>query len=276
MAAPMDEIAPIDRISERLLSALDQRVQIAPISNQNPQFDIHAAYRVAAEIRRLREARGERVLGRKIGFTNRTIWPEYGVYAPIWGYVYDTTVHPLSDHTAFDLSSMVEPRIEPEIMFGLSRAPQPDMDEHALLFCIEWVAHGFEIVQSVFPGWRFAAADAIAAFGLHGALFVGPRHTIALAETGEWFDALSTFRITLMRNGADVEHGSGASVLDGPLSALRHLVGLVMDDPSSPKLSAGEIVSTSAAMAAHIFSQKAARGRPPLFTFAVPTTVFED
>ncbi len=37
---------------------------------------------------------------------------------------------------------------------------------------------------------------------------------------------------------------SGANVLDGPLSALRHLVGLVMDDPSSPKLSAGEIVST--------------------------------
>src|SRR5215208_5556554 len=93
-------------------------------------------------------------------------------------------------------------------------------------------------------GVAFAAADTIAAFGLHGALFVGPRHTIALAETGEWFDALSTFQITLMRNGADLEHGSGANVLDGPLSALRHLVGLVMDDPSGPKLSAGEIVST--------------------------------
>ena len=244
MTPPIRAIAPVDRISRNLLSALDDRVQIAPISNQNPQFDIDAAYRVTAEIRRLREARGERVLGRKIGFTNRTIWPEYGVYAPIWGYVYDTTVHPLSDRTAFDLSSMVEPRIEPEIMFGLSRAPQSDMDEHALLSCIEWVAHGFEIVQSVFPGWRFAAADTIAAFGLHGALFVGPQHTIALGETGEWFDALSTFRITLMRNGADVEHGSGANVLDGPLSALRHLVGLVMDDPSSPKLRAGEIVST--------------------------------
>jgi 2-oxo-3-hexenedioate decarboxylase len=243
MAAPIGEIA-LDRIAGSLLSALDDCAQIAPISSQNPQFDNDAAYRVTAEIRRLREARGERVLGRKIGFTNRTIWPEYGVYAPIWGYVYDTTVHPLSARTAFDLSSMLEPRIEPEIVFGLSRAPQPDMDERALLSCIEWVAHGFEIVQSVFPGWRFAAADTVAAFGLHGALFVGPRHTIALSETGEWFEALSTFHITLMRNGADLEHGSGANVLDGPLSALRHLVGLVMDDPSSPKLSAGEVVST--------------------------------
>jgi hypothetical protein len=128
MTPPNRAIAPVDRVSRNLLSALDDRVQIAPISKQNPQFDIDAAYRVTAEIRRLREARGERVLGRKIGFTNRTIWPEYGVYAPIWGYVYDTTVHPISDRTAFDLSSMVEPRIEPEIMFGLSRAPQSDME----------------------------------------------------------------------------------------------------------------------------------------------------
>jgi 2-oxo-3-hexenedioate decarboxylase len=32
------------------------------------------------------------VIGRKIGFTNRTIWAKYAVYAPIWGFVFDTTV----------------------------------------------------------------------------------------------------------------------------------------------------------------------------------------
>src|SRR5215204_2644899 len=79
MTPPNRAIAPVDRVSRNLLSALDDRVQIAPISKQNPQFDIDAAYRVTAEIRRLREARGEQVLGRKIGFTNRAIWPEYGV-----------------------------------------------------------------------------------------------------------------------------------------------------------------------------------------------------
>src|SRR5215216_5053362 len=104
MTPPNRAIAPVDRVSRNLLSALDDRVQIAPISKQNPQFDIDAAYRVTAEIRRLREARGERVLGRKIGFTNRTIWPEYGVYAPIWGYVYDTTVRELPAPEPFDLS----------------------------------------------------------------------------------------------------------------------------------------------------------------------------
>jgi 2-oxo-3-hexenedioate decarboxylase len=139
---------------------------------------------------------------------------------------------------------MVEPRIEPEIVFGLSRAPQRDMNERALLSCIEWVAHGFEIVQSVFPDWQFAAADTVAAFGLHGGLFIGPRQTLTPGEGGEWFDALSTFQLILQRNGRDVEHGSGANVLEGPLSTPRPLVGLLVDDPNNPDLSAGEIVST--------------------------------
>lgn len=102
------------------------------------------------------------------------MWAEYGVEAPIWGYVYDTTLHWLADLDApYSLSALAEPRIEPEIAFKLARAPEPEMDERALLDCIEWVAHGFEIVQSHYPGWRFTAADTVAAFGLHGALLLG-------------------------------------------------------------------------------------------------------
>lgn len=33
-------------------------------------------------------------------------------------------------------------------------------------------------------------------------------------------------------------------MLGGPLSALRHLVGLLADDPRSPPLAAGELVTT--------------------------------
>src|SRR3712207_5269776 len=144
-----------ERSARRVLAAQDEHRQIEPLSQQDPHFDLDAAYGIAAEIRRLREARGERVVGRKIGFTNRIMWSEYGVGAPIWGYVYNTTVDELPAPEPSRLSSFVEPRIEPEIVFGLSRAPTTQMDERALLSCVEWVAHGFEIVQSVFPGWQF-------------------------------------------------------------------------------------------------------------------------
>jgi 2-oxo-3-hexenedioate decarboxylase len=183
-------------------------------------------------------------VGRKIGFTNRTIWAEYNVHAPMWGYVYDRTVHDLP-REGMDVSmrDLAEPRIEPEIVFGLAAAPAAGMDKQALLGCIDWVAHGFEIVQSIFPNWTFLPADTIAAYGLHGALLIGPRHSIA-SRTDDWALELATFEIDLFRNGALADHGRAANVLDGPLFALRHLVELLAADPLNPALAAGEVATT--------------------------------
>ena len=101
----------------------------------------------------------------------------------------------------FSLTGLVEPRIEPEIAFQFGLAPAPGMDETALLACIDWVGHAFEIVQSIFPGWKFSAPDTVAAFGLHGALLIGARHSIA-AHAEEWNRTLSTFEIELKRDGS--------------------------------------------------------------------------
>ena len=143
-------------IAKEVLEVLGTGRQLDPFSKVYPDFGLKDAYNVTATVRAQREARGERSIGRKIGFTNRTIWEEYGVYAPIWGYVYDGTVRDLSsDPLEASLKGLAEPRIEPEIMFGLAVPPEPGMDEHALIRCIDWIAHGFEIVQSIFPNWSF-------------------------------------------------------------------------------------------------------------------------
>ncbi|NRF66940.1 hydratase [Aquincola sp. S2] len=237
-------IADLAAIATEALAARDERRQIAPFSSRYDGLDLDTAYRIAADVRAQRIARGETPVGRKIGFTNRTIWAEYDVWAPIWGSMYQTTVHDLAALAGrFSLDGLAEPRIEPEIVFGLARAPEPGMDAAALLGCIEWVAHGFEIVQSIFPGWKFAAADCVAAFGLHGALLVGPRQSVSAHRAG-WLASLSSFAIDLACDGVVVDHGQAANVLDGPLFALRHLVELLAADPSQPALAAGEVVTT--------------------------------
>ncbi|EKS35800.1 2-keto-4-pentenoate hydratase [Afipia clevelandensis] len=230
--------------ARELISVLDQSGrQITPFSSRDPAFDLANAYRITPLVRGLREARGEKVLGRKIGFTNRTIWEQYGVYAPIWGYMYDSTVRNLADTDgSASLATFAEPRIEPEIVFGMATAPEPGMDERDLLSCIGWVAHGYEIVQSVFPDWKFAPPDTVAAFGLHGALFVGERHQIG-DDADKWFGPLSNFSITL-RCGELAEPGHARDVLDGPLSALKHLVALLAQDRHNPQVAAGEIITT--------------------------------
>jgi 2-oxo-3-hexenedioate decarboxylase len=246
------------------LAAIDNGRQIASFSARDPGFSLDDAYRVTAAMRDKRVARGERVLGRKIGFTNRTIWAEYGVYAPMWGYVYDRTVRNIADLDACpgkvdsgfpnrtcanenggacSLAGLAEPRIEPEVVLGLARAPSPGMDDKALIGCIEWVAHGFELVQSIFPNWKFSAADTVAANGLHGALLIGERHAVG-ARAGEWLRTLSAFDIDLKRNGEAVDRGRALNVMEGPLSTLRYAMDLLVKDAANPPLGTGEIITT--------------------------------
>jgi len=240
----MAEAIDVEAVADEAFVTLNTGRQIAPFSSRLPLFDFDAAYRVTDAVRQRREAAGASVVGRKIGFTNRTIWEEYSVSAPMWGYVYDTTAHDLAEIGAtFSLEGFAEPRIEPEIIFGLAAAPAPGMNERALLDCIGWVAHGFEIVQSIYPGWVFTLPDTVAAYGLHGALLLGPRHEVD-GNRDEWFPALSRFEIDLRRNNEVVDRGQAANVLDGPLSALRHLNDLLAGDAVNPPLAAGEIVTT--------------------------------
>ncbi len=174
---------------------------------------------VTPRVRQMYDASGAKALERKIGFTNRTIWAQYDVYAPIWGYVFDRTVHDLATVEALPLAPFSEPRIEPEIVFGLAAAPSAQMDETALMSCIAWVALGFEIVQSIFPGWRFSAADTIAANAVRGALLTGPRHPFT-PRAAEWQRTPSRFEIDLNCNGQLIDLGRADNVLGGPLSAL--------------------------------------------------------
>ena len=223
------------------VGVLESGRQIALFSSRHPDFSLADAYRVTAAVQRLRMIRGETPVGRKIGFTNRITWPDY---APMWGYVYDRTVHSLADiDGTFPLGRLTEPRLEPEIAFRLGTAPTPGMDERALLGCIDAAAHSFEVVQSIFPTWTFTAPDAVAAFGLHGALLLGPWQPVASREEA-WQGQLERFTVDLLCDGTVVDQGRASNVLGGPLAALRHLVGLLDHDAMNPPLAAGEIVTT--------------------------------
>ncbi len=235
---------PVAEHAARILAAMDSATSIPLFTDADPDFNLDRGYRVAAGLARLRLARGERPLGWKIGFTNRTIWEEYGVHAPIWGPLWDSTVTAVDPARAVvcPLASLVEPRIEPEIAFRIARTPEPGMSEDQLLECIDAVAHGFEIVQSLYPGWRFQAADTVAVGALHGRYFHGP--LVPLADRADWRARLAEFEIGLFRDGQPVDRGHAVNVLDGPLSALRHFVRGLADCPVEFGLRAGDLVTT--------------------------------
>lgn len=223
---------PAELSAELLLDAGDRARTLAR-ETYAPLRDLARAEALQTGIAVARIARGERPVGYKIGFTNRSIWPLYGVFHPIWGPVWNSTLRvvdrPSGNAGAIapidvDLSRFSQPRLEPEIVVGLRispRAPTPQ----AVWEAADWFAHGFEIVQCPYPEWRFTAAEAVAAQSLHGALLVGPHRPIA--ELGndpqQAIEKLGALQVELQRDGVPIARGHGHEALDGPLHAIAHL-----------------------------------------------------
>ncbi len=239
-------------IAHALIDALATGTPMAPPSG-NAELDLDGAYDIARIVMNIRISEGEVPVGRKIGFSNRQMRRHYGqkqpVTSPMWAMMYDRTVHfAEQNHIEFSLGRLPQPRLEPELVFRLARTPAPGCSVFELIDCIDWMAHGFEIVVSPFPDWKFELADAIAAFGLHGALLVGEPHTLSDKSRRNLGDALATAAVSLSRvSGIEstlVATGFGRYVMDSPVLALWDLHQKLGRQKAFPPLREGELITT--------------------------------
>ena len=232
-------------LTAELIDVHEHSRTVAPFTDRDPGLTPARGYEAAEALHQSRLRAGWRPVGRKIGFTNRTIWPRYGVYEPIWGRVYDRTLETRPER--FSLAGLVQPRIEPEICFGLRATPR-SADPEDLLQAIEWVAHSIEIVQCHHPAWKMKLADCCAGNGLHGRLLVGPRTPIARFPGLR--EALPRVEVVLNKAGRTVDRGVGANVLDSPLLALAYFVE-VLRKQGGGALQPGELITTGTITDAH-------------------------
>jgi 2-oxo-3-hexenedioate decarboxylase len=237
----MNEAAHIDALAAQLLAAWDE-CRCVPLPSATG-LDTVQAYAVAERLRQLRLQRGEQQRGWKIGFTNRSIWPRYGVYQPMWAPVWSGTLLLLDGAEGrLSLKGLSQPRIEPEIVFGFATAPRAGMSLLELQATLAWVAHGFEIVHTHYANWRFTAPDTAADFALHGRLIVGPR-----VQVHDWptlTQDLAALQLELHCDGEKKDQGQGSVVLDGPLQALKALVDAMASRTPNWQITAGEVVTT--------------------------------
>ncbi|MGQ0510823.1 MAG: 2-keto-4-pentenoate hydratase [Betaproteobacteria bacterium] len=222
----------------------------AAFTARDPSFTPASGYAAARQLHDRRLAAGWRPVGRKIGFTNRTLWERYGVHEPIWGTVYDRSFIQATDNRAVvPLAGLAQPRIEPEICFKLKAAPPVTRNPEALLAAIEWVAHSVEIVQCHHPEWKMSLADCTADNGLHGRLVLGT--PVEVGRINGLAAALPFLKVALACNGEVRDRGIGSNVLDSPLMALAHFVDVVSRQGDATPLRAGEIISTGTLTDAH-------------------------
>ena len=240
------------RYAHMLLKVRDAGTLMAPLTDETA-LSLEDAYDIAKCILDARIAQGEVPVGRKIGFSNHKMWPLYGKSAPltgpIWSTLYDSSVHFALDNKALHkLTKAQQPRIEPELVFKLASTPEPDVDLKGLGDCLEWMAHGFEIVICPFRNWQFEPADAIAAFGLHRALIVGEPKMLSRESKRSLHTVLAGASISLSRSTSESSGlcaaGFAKDVMDSPLHALLALHQELHQQNQFKPLEAGELITT--------------------------------
>jgi 2-oxo-3-hexenedioate decarboxylase len=246
-----DDRHPIDMDTVALARELEhayahRQILTAPVTAREPGFDLDAAYQVEAELARLKRAQGHATLGRKVGYANRALWRALKLETLVWAHMYDDTVSLAGGGSGtLTLDRTCSPRLEPEIVFKLRapidvEAPDPAM----ALRSVEWMALGFEIVDSIYADWTFQPPDFVAAYGLHAALVVGHPHVLETADIPALVEQLAAFRVRLLRNGSPVAEGSGRTCLRSPAICLGVLAAAIAKRTPDEPLAAGELVSS--------------------------------
>jgi len=175
------------------------------------------AYAIQAEIRRRKEARGQKVAGLKAGLTSRAKMKQMGVETPVFGLIFDYMSVP--DSGEIKAAELIHPKVEAEIAFVLKSALRgPGCHIGAVLAATDFVVPAVEIIDSRYENFRFDLASVIADNTSSSRFVVG-----GVARSVEGLD-LRTLGIVMQKNGEIAAMAAGAAVLGHPAAAVAMLV----------------------------------------------------
>jgi 2-keto-4-pentenoate hydratase len=216
-----------------------------PAISSHTELDIEQAYEIAKNIDEIRKGLGEHAIGRSLSVSRNILHGEDKLARLRWTTLFDTTVRYLSSNVCLQsLEGAVRPKISAVLVFKLANTPAADADLEQLADCIQWLAHGIEILVTPYPDEAFSDADAIAALGLHGTLLIGPAHPLNQASRAQLGQVLANASVSLSCDGSLIAAGYGSKVLDSPVHALGYLHQQLKLQSQFPPLQAGEIIST--------------------------------
>lgn len=225
----------IAELGDELLAAWQEGRSIAPLTERYPELGVDDAYRISCHVLARREALGEKVVGKKVGATSKVVQQLFDVPEPDFGFLTDAMQYP--DDSAISLSrcGLIQPRVEGEIVFKLKAdLTGPGVTREAVLAATEWVAPGFEIVDSRIDDWQIRMADTVADNASCGLFIVGERRT-----PPDDVD-LASLRMELCRNGEPAGSGIGAALQGHPAESVAWLANTLCE--MGIPLRAGELV----------------------------------
>jgi len=200
-------------VREAAASLLGTVSERAPLSADWPDLDVDTAYAIQDEALRQRRARGETLIGVKLGLTSRAKQQRMGIDAPLLAWLTDAMVLPAGVPVPHE--TLIHPRAEPELVFVLGRRlAGPGVTAATALAAVDRVYGGIEVIDSRYADYRFTLPDAVADNGSSAYFSVGP---VGLPPAS--LD-LSLEAALLEVDGQIVDTATGAAVQGHPAEAL--------------------------------------------------------
>jgi len=228
--------ATIDELARRLVKATADCSAIARLSDEFPQLDLAAGYRVQ---HRQRPDSGP-LAGWKLGMTARAEQVQANISEPTYGFLRPENAIDLG--APLDTSALIQPRAEPEIVFTLGAdLSGPHVTGAQVLAACSGVAVGVEILDSRYRDDTITAADAVADNTSAG------RYVVGAAVNANGID-LRLVGVVFEHNGEVVATSSGSAALGHPAAAAAWLVRAL--HAQGEGLHAGEIVLSGGLTAA--------------------------
>ena len=203
----------IEQLAAHVEAAEIEARDITKITDDYPQMDWDDAYAIQDEIRRRKEARGNKTVGLKAGLTSHAKMKQMGVATPCFGFVSDYMSRP--DGGEIKMSELIHPKVEAEICI-VTKAPLrgPGCHLGAVLAAIDFVIPAVEIIDSRYRDFKFDLKSVIADNTSASRFVIGGRMR-AVDELD-----LRTLGVVMEKNGEIVAMAAGAAVLGHPAAAV--------------------------------------------------------
>ncbi|MDY7228975.1 fumarylacetoacetate hydrolase family protein [Hyalangium sp. s54d21] len=221
---------------------LDAR-SVPPLTKSQPELPLPDAYAIQAEGIRLRTARGERVVGLKMGLTSEAKRKQMNLDSPVYGVLTDRMQVPADG--VFRLQGFIHPKIEPEIAFRTSRELRGRITrEEALEACSSAMA-AMEILDSRYIDFKYFSLPDVVADNSSSSMFV-----LSTTERPPRELDLARLPMSMEVNGAQVQSALSSAISGDPILSVVQLCELL--DARGESLPAGSIVLAGAATVAHM------------------------
>lgn len=196
-----------------LLRCQDEQIEREPFTDEWPELDLDLGYEIQDRCLEARLARGETLVGVKLGLTSVAKQRRMGVHFPFVAWLTDPMVLPTG--MPVPQSTLIHPRVEPEIVFVMGeRLTGPGVTCASALAAVDMVWGGAEVIDSRYRNFRFTAGDVVADNASTGVYLTGPVGRPP-AELDLFLEA-----VLVEVGGQVVDSATGAAVQGHPGEAL--------------------------------------------------------